>query len=335
MSIGARLNVAGIAGCLVFAGALTLSCDSKEPVAQPLGVRLAFSEPLNYLPVLAIQEKMFERAGLKVAFSSFPTGGTAFRSLKEGKADVCVVGLGPFVKSSFEREDMVVLASLATFYDLYRVVARTDRGISAASDLRGKRIATTRASSMHFFLHHFLLDQGLRESDVELVFMKATEIVGALEKGTVDAFCLRDPFVSEGRDLLGDKVVVLSAPELPSNTLNLVTTSAYAEGNPEVVRRLLTALIEADRFASKRVEEAIGRVAEGLEIKPDELSARWSETRLGVGLEQGLLLQLEQVAEWMARGGFVEVAAKPPNYLRLVRPAHLKAVAPERVTVIR
>lgn len=87
-------------------------------------------------------------------------------------------------------------------------MARRDRGIEEAADLRGKHIATQRGSAVHFFLHLCLVSHGLTEEDVTLSFMKGEELPAALAEGRIDAFSMREPYVSEASSLLGERVVI-------------------------------------------------------------------------------------------------------------------------------
>jgi len=89
-------------------------------------------------------------------------------------------------------------------------------------------VATQRASAVHYFLHLFLLRHGMSEDDVDLSFMKAEELPGALSEGTIDAFSMREPFIGEAKRLMGEQAVVFSEPALYVKTFNLVAVKPAA-----------------------------------------------------------------------------------------------------------
>ena len=68
------------------------------------------------------------------------------------------------------------------------------------------KIATQRLSAVHYFLHLFLLKHDIE--DAELEFLKAEELPQALADGKIDAFSMREPFISEAHGLVGNNGIV-------------------------------------------------------------------------------------------------------------------------------
>ena len=298
-------------------------------------VTFGFAKTLNYLPIIALEQGYFSSEGLDVTVVEYATGK---RVLQDGvlgaQVDLGIVGIGPFVMASFDHKELRILGSTSTHFDLYRIVARKDAGILKAADLRGKRVATSKGSSFHFFLHNFLIENGLADQDIKLVFRASAELPGALADGEIDAFSSREPFIGEAEKLLGDDIVVLADPALPANTLNLVALDGFVQDQPEVVERMIGALIRAEDFAARYPDQAMRIVSAYLGVEASQLTEAWSKTVLKISLDQELVLELENIARWAIRDGITD-SEEIPNYLDYIDVRGMAAVAPDRITVFR
>lgn len=308
---------------------------SGESTAPKEAVTLGFAPALNYLTLIALDQGYFSDEGLDVTVVEYSTGSRVLRDgLLTGEIEVGVVGLGPLVFESFEREDFQIFGSISTLFDLYKVVARKDQDILAPADLQGKRLATSKASTFHYFAHNFLIENGLTDEDVEYSFKQAAELPNALASGEVDAISTREPFISEAQNLLGDNAVVLAEPDLPANILNLVALDDFIQNKPEAAEKILRALIQAEDFAKDQPDQAIKIVAQKLEVAESDVTGEWSKVVLQVSLDQELILSLENTARWAIRNDLTEAGAMP-NYLDYIYLNALETVKPEAITIIR
>jgi NitT/TauT family transport system substrate-binding protein len=309
--------------------------NSEDIAVTPEKVTLGLAPDLNHLILIALEQDYFSAEKLEVTLKEYDTGSLVLdEGLLKGEVEVGVVGLGPLVFKSFERQDFKIFGSISTIFDLYKIVAAKDQDILTAADLRGKRLATSEGSSFHYFAYNFLIENGLTDEDVEFVFKKAGELPEALATGEVDAICTREPFISEAQELLGDNAVVLSEPSLPANTLNLVGLDGFIQNRPQVAARLLRALKQAEVFAKANPDEAIKIVAKQLDVDESEVAEGWPQIILEVTLGQELILNLENIAQWAIRAELVD-SDNIPNYLDYIYLEGMEAVEPGAVTIIK
>ncbi|MBM3858189.1 MAG: transporter substrate-binding domain-containing protein [Verrucomicrobia bacterium] len=300
---------------------------------EPVRFGLALEAPAA-LSIIALQKDYFAAEGLEMSVVPYASGARAFSAMLTGAVDVATTAEVPVVAESFQRQDFRVFASVASVGNLHWVVARKDAGIEKGSDLRGKRVATQRASSVHFFLHLFLLHNGMVDGAVALSFQKIEDLVPALVNGEVDAISTREPYVTEAADRLGEKVVVLGAPGVYVRSQHLAASAAWLQQHPGAARRLVRGLLRAEEFVRRAPADARQIVARRVGMPLARLSAEWGQVYFRVGLEQSLLPQFEEEAKWMLDQKLV--TARPlPNYLRLLDTTVLDAVKPEAVTIVR
>jgi NitT/TauT family transport system substrate-binding protein len=239
----------------------------------------------------------------------------------------------PLAFQGFERDDFCIVATIGSSDNEPRIIARRDRGIAEPQDLRDKRVATQRGSAVHYFLHLFLLKHGLSADDPAVRYLKAEDLPSALENGEIDAFSMREPFISQAESLLGENAIVFQEPGLYVKTMNLVALRSLTERRPEVIERVLLALRDAEAFVEQQPEAARRLVADRLGSSREEFTRIWQQLTLELSLGHSLLVSLEDEARWARAHGLVE-AEPPPDYFGLLYLRGMKDVKPAAVTVI-
>ena len=322
-----------VAGCLLAAG-----CGGRPaappPRTAPARVVLCLArQPPSALAILASQQGFFRDEGLAVQVRPYPSGKRALDAMLDGEGDLATTATVPVALRSFDSGGMAVLCQIGSAPSPASVVCRRDRGISGPRDLRGRRIATQRASAVHFMLHLFLLHQGIADGEVETVFLPAEELAGAVARGEADAGCLREPFLSRALALLGPQAVTFAIGDAYAQTDVLVMSAERLRREPDTAARVVRALLRAEAFARRDPARAVGMACRALGINPEAPGA-WPQAELAVRLEQRLLLALEDEAQWAVEGRLVP-ARPTPNFLALVRAETLLAERPQAVTLIR
>ncbi len=320
-------------------GILLSGCAQKveEKYVGPVEkVTLSLTEePVNWLTLIAVEKDFFSQEGLDVTLKEYPSGKRALLDgLFAGEVDIAAAADVPIVFNSFERQDFKVIATIGTSDNVPRIIARKDRGIYRPSDLQGKHIATQEASAVHFFLSLFLLKYTLAEDSVKISFMNAEELPQALADGEIDAFSMREPFITQAKALLGDNAVIFAEPGLYLQTFNLVAYDSFIKDNPEIVKKILRALLRAEEYANNHPAAAVEIISSRTGVAEDEVFALWPELHLRVFLDQSLIVALEDIAKWAIRNDLTD-KTEMPNYLDYIHVDALEEVKPGAVKIIR
>lgn len=290
-------------------------------------------ESLAALAMVARDRGLFAEVGLDVTVKEYKSGQLALAGFLAGETAIATTADIPIAFESLVRQDFGIIATIGSSDNEPRIVARKDLGVAVPADLRGKRVATQRASAVHFFLHMFLLQNGMAAEDVTVSFMKPDELVKALTEGRIDAFSMREPYVSQALKSLGEHGVVFSQPGLYRKTFNVVAANDVLKSRPQVARKVLDALLRAEIYALEYPQQAMEIVAKGLGAPPTEVAALWTDANLKVSLDQSLLISLENEAQWIIGNKLTHIA-QAPSYLELLHLDALKAVDPILVSVI-
>ena len=290
--------------------------------------------PLLALVMIAEDQGFFSKHGVDVMAKYYASGKLALNGMFSGGVELATPAGTPIIFSSFERSDFSIVATIGSSDNDPKIVARKDRDIQKPGDLRGKRIATQKASAVHFFLHSFLIKNGLSEKDIKLSFKHPDELVPALAKGEIDAFSMREPYVSRAKILLRENIILFEEPGLHLKTYNLVAFNTFIKDRLQAVKSILQALIKSEEFAKKYPKHAQRIVSNKTGLKESEIASVWPDLRFEVSLEQSLLASLENEARWVIRNKLTD-RKKVPNYLNFIYLDALQAVKPKRVTIIK
>lgn len=310
--------------------------SKKEDAGRADKIVLGITQqPGSDLAILALKKGIFRDLNLDVEVKKYPTGKVAlYDGLLNGKVDVIMSAEFPVVHAIMQQQPVKIIASIATSSNINRIVARADNGIRSAHDLVGKKIGTQQNSAVHFFLSLFLKENGIKEESVNILFMEAKELPEALAARNIDAFAMREPYVSKAKELLGDKIIVFESPSLYIQAELLLTSDNFINQNRESTNKLLKALLIAEEFARKEPKEAMSIVATEIGVPQESYSSIYGELNLRVRVDQSLIMLLENEARWMMSHG-TTTSKSIPNLLNHINYSLLEGLKPEAVTVIK
>lgn len=305
-----------------------------EPPADTLPVTLGVSrESLSALAYIARDHGLFEANGLDVEFIEYPSSQIAHESLVAGEVDAALCADTPIVIGALEGHPVKIIATASTDANDIKIVARSDAGIETPRDLAGKRVGTQKGTAAHFFLHSFLIKTGISDDEVDVRFDSFAALTEALIAGDLDAVSVRQPFIGQLHDALGERYVLFEEHGLYGKTMNLCVAHDD-QLDPEVKERLVRSFIAAEQQAiSVDIDQTNAEVASALRIAPSELcDCMFVEG--AVGLRQSLILTLEDQARWVRDSGLVEMPVEFDS-LDMLDPGPLDAVESDRVTILR
>lgn len=326
-----RLLAVGL-GCIL---AFPIAACDREPTT-PADVRTvtlgASRESLDALAYIARDEGLFQQAGLNVELMEYDSAQLALEAMLAGEVDAALCADTPIVTSAVNGEPFRIIATVATDSNDLKIVARKSAGISAPEDLRGKRVGTRQGTAAHFFLHVFATSHGIADEDLDVRFDSFENVTAALIEGDLDAVALRQPFIAQLKEALGDDFVLLEEEGLYGKTMNLCVPTDGVDS--ETQRRLVRAFILAEEAAVTDTSgRIVGQFAEDIGIKPEDICS-CIITSGAVSLQQSLVLNLEDQVRWATESGLATSTTKP-NILSYIDAEPLDAVDADRVTLIR
>lgn len=284
---------------------------------------------------LAAAKGYFTEEGLALTLQPFNSGRDALKAALEGKADLAIVGDTPLALAMMQERPILIVATIFTTRNDHAILARRSRVIAVPADLRGKTVGVTQGTSGHYILSMLLARRGMTLADIQLAPLNPPEMRDALTGGAVDAIATWDPWLSGAETALGQDSVVFRSEAGFQFGFNVAGGADHVRAQAENVRRLLRALLLAERYIEENPTEAIATIASAMNIEPAkfDMSAKASY-RFQVRLDQHLLVRMDDRARWAIQSGLTE-RTEIPNTLDVIYPDALIAVKPDAVTIVR
>ncbi len=284
-------------------GALALPAVSRAQAVKELRVDWATYNPLSLLirdnkwlddefAKDGIAIRWIFSAGSNKALEFLNAGSLEFGSTAGAAALLARINGNP-VKSIgvFSRPEWTAL------------VTTKDSNIQKPADLAGKSVAVTRGTDPHIFLIRALAEAGVKTADVRFVLLQHADGKTALLRGDVQAWAGLDPIMASAEVEAGARLFY-RRPEL--NTWGILnTTDAFAQTNPEIVKRVLAVYEKARQFALANPKAVLNALVAAAKL-PEEVIAKQIErtdfTTKSIGAAQaaaikaaGLALQQAEV----------------------------------------
>ena len=241
-------------------------------IASPAGepVTFAYSQIglLAHLPwSIALGQKYFEEQGLEPRGFNFDTGGKSIAALIGGSADFAANALEHAIKAKVQGKDLVYVFSSTRLPGFGLIVASSQKGeIKSVADLKGKPVGVSGIGvASHVLLDYMLKKNGVDPKDVKVIAVGLSTMPPALEGGKIVAGMAGEPFFSRliakgvgfsmgNMSTLKDAQAILGGEYAFSGA---ITRPDVIQKRPQVVQKVVTALVKASHFIQTRTPEEI------------------------------------------------------------------------------
>lgn len=313
--------------------------SSWTPPAQPASPPEAMTIAANThyagtgLVFIAQVKGYFANEGLNVALQPYTTGKDALDAALEGRAELATAADILIMFAVMKEQPVSIVATIFTVEKDPGIIGRKDKGVLTLASLNGKRIGVTLGTSGHFVLDAFLIRQKLSTDDVTLRDLQPQELSEALLNGDVDAVATWEPYLGALRTQLGANGMIFYSEGIYELPFNIAGTRDYVLSHPQTIKKLLRALVRAERFCKDEPGAAHKIIAGAINVSLEHMMELWPTFQFKVTLDQSLLLTLEDETRWAIKNkltGRTDI----PNYLYHIYLDALHAVTPEAVTII-
>jgi NitT/TauT family transport system substrate-binding protein len=211
---------------------------------------------------VAAEQGFFRRHGLEMELPAV-SATAANQALTAGEVGLAVTGGASVTAWLGGATDLVFVAGLVN-RPIFKIMGRPD--VHSMDDLRGKSIGTSTAGTgAAISLLAILKRLGIQpDRDVSIVYLRdPPTMLGALVNGAVQAAVLSPPFTNVAQSQGANVVVDMLDTDLDFLANNITSTRPQIERDPDLVRRVVTAYVEATQFAREHPEETIGALMRG------------------------------------------------------------------------
>lgn len=247
------------------------SANAKEPKET---VKIAYLPITHSLAALEEADEFEGNDQIGIELVKYGSWPELLDALNSGQVDGASVLIELAMKS--KAEGVGIKAVALGHKDGNVIVVSND--VKDGADLKGRTIAIPHRQSSHNILVNDALSRnGLTTSDINVVELAPTEMPSALAAGTIDGYCVAEPFGAMGVSIDAGKVLYTSE-ELWENSVccALVLTDKFIENHPDTAK----AFVEGYKTAGNNLDpETTKAVAKKYLNQKDEevldISLKW------------------------------------------------------------
>lgn len=248
-----RLGLAGLAL------ATLLGASAAEAQNRSTEVRIGYQKSSTLLTILKSRgtlEAGLKPLGLTVKWSEFTSGLPLLEALNVGAIDVSadVADTVP-VFAQAAGAKLTYVAQEAPSPGAEAILVSANSPITKVSELKGKKIAVTKAAGVHYLLIVALERAGLSFKDIEPAYLTPGDARIALESGSVAAWVTWDPFFSAAERQAKARILEDGRGLVEYQRYYLAATP-FAGSHPDVLRLIFDELVKTGQWVKDNESEA-------------------------------------------------------------------------------
>ncbi len=294
--------VRNIAGSLV-AAALVFTLQTPAVAADVVTLRVGDQKGGN--------RSLLEISGLakdlpyKIEWSEFPAAAPILEAINAGALDVGYTGDLSFLTVYAGGAPIKAIGGTRSDARTQAILVRNDSPIQTAADLKGKKLAGTRAGWGQFLISATLEKAGYKVEDATFSPLGPVDAKIALLAGSIDAWAVWDPYVSYA--ILKDNARVVADGEGLTPTITFVVASDQAIATKRAaVSDFLQRLNKARLWSLDHIPEYAKSTAELTKLPEDVLARAYSAQRSNpIVIDESVVREFQEAADRATRYGIV------------------------------
>lgn len=256
---------------------LPLAAYSATLAKLPDTVRIGYQKSSTLLTIVKSRGTLEQRLaplGVKVTWHEFSSGLPLLEALNVGGVDLSadVADTVP-VFAQAAGAQLTYFAQEAPSPSAQAIIVKADAPARSVADLKGKKIAVTKAAGSHYLLIAALAKAGLTFKDIDAAYLTPADARAAFERGSVDAWVAWDPFLAAVQRQSAIRIIADGRNVADYQRYYLAAT-AFAGARPDVLAIVFEQLQTTGRWVKQSPKEAAALLAPiwGLDAATVELA---------------------------------------------------------------
>ena len=263
--------------------------------AAPAGVRgqapaqytFATVANMNHLPeFVGIEKGLFVKHGIDLKMKALNTGSEVTRAFQSGDAQF--ISESPTTQAASAASGVRLMAvceivgdpTRMYYDDMFTITARAGSGIRPGhlEDLAGKRVGLALASNEEEYLREALQKANVPYEKVQVVNVPPQDHVPTMRAGSVDAESTWEPYGTMILDQIPGSTLVQRGGPYMGYTLWMGSSADFVSKNPDVVQKLVDAMVESEWWIRQHPKEAADIAThwiDGLDAKSAEKAVKF------------------------------------------------------------
>ncbi|MBP2627588.1 MAG: ssuA 2 [Firmicutes bacterium] len=245
------------------------------------------------------------KVGYKVKWQPFNIGVMVNEAFTAGQLDMGIMGDFPVFIGRSSGTNYRIVSSASAGPQTLALVAKKDSNITNIADLKGKKVATTKASYGQKLLVMLLEKNGMSIQDIQFVHMSMDDLTVALLRGDVDAGVMWDPLITRMEEAGEIKVVADGTGVYDANAV-LMASGDLVDKNPQVIEAMLKAFQRGNEYLKQNPDESIKLLAEDIKIPPAQMRKIINKFNYDAAITDKFVADMKDTEAFMRKNGLIK-----------------------------
>jgi NitT/TauT family transport system substrate-binding protein len=251
--------LAALAAAVLFGGSASSSSDRTLATINLRTLNIANALPLD----LGVQKGFFAQHGIEIQKKVLQSGNDVVLALANGDGDIGYLGYVPAMIGrvqgiKFQMISASEVEGTSADDNWQNIMVKGSSSIRTPQDLAGKTIAVNALKGVgEVMIKAALKKVGVDPNSPKLVAIGFGAMRSALNNGQIDAFWAPEPFVSQGLNIDGDRIVMAPGPVLgkfwPIGGYGAL--DSWVSKNPQLAKSFHEAINESLAYAQSHPTE--------------------------------------------------------------------------------
>jgi sulfonate transport system substrate-binding protein len=274
-------------------------CLSLPAIAAERELRIGIQKygSLTLLKERGLLEQRLGPQGWIITWTEFPGGPQLLEALNVGAIDFGTTGEAPPIFAQAAGAPLLYVGYEPPAPAGEAILVPKDSPVATVADLKGRKVALNKGSNVHYLLVKALEAAGVAYADIEPVFLPPADARAAVERGSVDARAIWDPFLAAAQAATGARTLV-DGTGLVKNHQFYLASQAFAAKEPQVLQALLADLVETDHWGKGNAAEVAELLSPRMGIPA--LVLQTALDRMGYGvqpLDEAVAAEQQRIAD--------------------------------------
>ncbi len=234
--------------------------NAQPAAAQSTTLHVGFNGFYGAAPLYVAQDAgIFRKRGFNLEMIFIAGGSLSTQALIGGSLELLMTGGPPVINAYLRGARLKIIGGVT---NILPYVLITGSRIASSEQLRGKRIGISRfGSNTDFVVRLALGNLGLSPADVTVLQVGGSQSrLVALKTGSIDATVLSPEEALAAEKLGLNPLLDFVAKGVEFPHVNIVAREEYLQTQAPLVKRFMTAYLEAIHFFKTRKEEAVRKM---------------------------------------------------------------------------
>ncbi|RJG01627.1 aliphatic sulfonate ABC transporter substrate-binding protein [Noviherbaspirillum sedimenti] len=227
-------------------------------------VRIGYQKSSTLLTIIKTRgtlEQLLAPQGVKISWHEFSSGLPLLEALNVGGVDLSadVADTVP-VFAQAAGAKLAYVAQEAPSPSAQAILVRADSPIKSVAELKGKKIAVTKAAGSHYLLIALLEKAGLKFKDIQPAYLSPADGRAAFERGSVDAWVAWDPFLA-GVQRQSPVRILADGTNVADYQRYYLASATFVEARPEIIKTVFDELQKTGRWVKQNPKDAAALLA--------------------------------------------------------------------------